>query len=206
MRGILWLVLAEVLAYPLVSLYSPSSYAYFGFSALALEDGQFWTLLTSLFVHVNLIHLTLNMFLLLIFGSILEAEEGSTRALLVFFAGGAGSLLLGIPLYAHTTTIVGSSVGVSAVAGATLLMKPRTTLPWYLFHAPVGLFATIYLVFNVFLAVTDSSGLVAYPSHVLAFALGVVILVVLKETYKVSERRDVGTRADRPRTPGQNQQ
>jgi membrane associated rhomboid family serine protease len=182
MKSIYWLILLETVAYLIASVYSSSVPGYLGFSTLALENGQVWSLLTSLFVHASLIHLALNMFLLFIFGSVLEEEEGPVRTLAVFFGGGVGSLLFGIPLYPDNTIIVGSSVGVSAVAGATLLMRPDRMLPWYLFRAPVGLFASIYLVFNVFLMFYDRSGLIAYPSHVLAFFLGVAIWVLFKET------------------------
>jgi membrane associated rhomboid family serine protease len=71
-------------------------------------------------------------------------------------------------------------VGVSAVAGATLLMRSNKLLPSYLFRAPVGLFATVYLVVSVFLAFYDKSGLVAYPSHVIAFCLGVSVPILAR--------------------------
>ncbi len=194
MRSIPFLVLVEIVSYIVVSLYSPSSYGYLGFSAFALGDGRPWTLLTSLFVHVNVIHLALDMFLLLSFGSVLEAEEGSVRTLLAFFGGGAGSLLLGIPFYPNGEIIVGSSVGVSAVAGATLLMKPNRVMPWYRFRAPVGLVAAMYIVFNLFLAWTDTGNLIAYPSHVIGFLVGVSLYALF-------------SRADRsPRPSGQAQE
>ena len=173
------LIFLEIAAYSTLSLANYPIFSYLGFSPIAFERGQVWTLLTSLFVHINIIHLALNMVLLYIFGSALEEELGAVKTMTVFFVGGAGSLILGIPLSQFTTT-VGSSSAVAAVAGGALLIKPDKTLPSVLFRAPVGLFATTYLVLNIVLAFYDQSGFIAYPSHVIGFGVGLILAISLK--------------------------
>ena len=145
-----------------------------GFSTMGLLQGQFWTLVTSMFVHVDLLHLAVNMFFLYIFGNALEFEIRARKTLVVFFIAGVLTLVLGIPFYSPDTHIVGSSIAISALAGAALLIvkidKPASPLVLY---APIGLVAIIYVIFNVFMLIFDRSGGVAWPSHIIGFVIGV---------------------------------
>jgi rhomboid protease GluP len=57
-------------------------------------DGQWWRLLTSMFIHFGIIHLTLNMLALYQTGQVVERMFGSVRFLLLYgFAGLCGSML-----------------------------------------------------------------------------------------------------------------
>jgi rhomboid protease GluP len=56
-------------------------------------DGDWWRLLTSLFVHFGIVHIVLNMLALAVFGPLVERLYGSVTYLLIYlFAGMAGSL------------------------------------------------------------------------------------------------------------------
>jgi membrane associated rhomboid family serine protease len=62
-------------------------------AAYSLTD-QPWRLLTSMFLHVGLVHLALNMYMLLTFGSLVERRFGHVRILLVYLLSGlVGSLV-----------------------------------------------------------------------------------------------------------------
>lgn len=54
----------------------------------ALEEGRWWTLLTSVFSHTLFIHIFINMFVLNSFGSLLEQVLGSWRFLRFYLAAG----------------------------------------------------------------------------------------------------------------------
>jgi membrane associated rhomboid family serine protease len=64
----------------------------------AVDQGDYYRLITSGFVHYGLIHLAFNMYLLYLLGQMLEPAIGRVRFLLVYFAGllggSAGALLL----------------------------------------------------------------------------------------------------------------
>lgn len=64
----------------------------------ALEQGEWYRLVTSGFVHYGIIHLAFNMYLLYVLGQMLEPAIGRVRFLLVYFAGllggSAGAILL----------------------------------------------------------------------------------------------------------------
>ena len=114
LRATYLLILAEIAAYFLTSPDLSAAFSYLGFSVSGLLHGQFWTPLTSIFVHVDLFHLGTNMLFLYIFGIALEEKIGSLRTVAVFFTAGAVSLLAGAPFYSPDTHIVGASIAVSA--------------------------------------------------------------------------------------------
>jgi rhomboid protease GluP len=59
----------------------------------AVREGEYWRLVTSMFLHGGIFHLLLNGFALFQLGSLLELLMGSPRMLLIYFASGiAGSL------------------------------------------------------------------------------------------------------------------
>jgi membrane associated rhomboid family serine protease len=70
----------------------------YGLFGPAVDDGEFWRLVTSGFLHAGLIHLGLNMFVLFILGRLLEPGIGPARLAGIYFVsllGGAfGALLL----------------------------------------------------------------------------------------------------------------
>jgi uncharacterized protein len=174
------LIVAEIVAYGIL-LSSPNmAISYLGFSAKGLLQGQFWTLLTSMFVHVDLFHLAFNLFFLYVFGTALEEKIGSKKTVAIFFAAGVLSLLIGIPFYSPDTRIVGASIGVSALVGAVVVLSPNTRTPLLLF-APLGLVAMIYLIFNAFMLLFDQTGGIAYQSHIIGLLLGVVFGLVWRK-------------------------
>jgi membrane associated rhomboid family serine protease len=79
-----------------------------GAFAPAIAAGQWWRLLTSIFLHAGLIHLAFNAFALWIFGNALEREIGRSSMLAVFLVTG---VFAGATSYLFST---GAAVGVGA--------------------------------------------------------------------------------------------
>lgn len=60
----------------------------------AILQGEYYRLVTGMFLHFGLYHLAYNMVCLIALGDVLETETGSVRYLLIYFLGGiAGNLL-----------------------------------------------------------------------------------------------------------------
>jgi membrane associated rhomboid family serine protease len=51
-------------------------------------DGEYWRLLTGIFLHASLIHIALNGYALWIIGSVVESELGSLKYLVIFLVTG----------------------------------------------------------------------------------------------------------------------
>jgi membrane associated rhomboid family serine protease len=184
------LIVAEIAAFAILLSYSSAAFSYLGFSTWGLLQGQVWTLVTSMFVHVDLFHLAFNLLFLYVFGIALEDRIGAEKTMAIFFAAGVLSLLLGIPFYSPDTRIVGASIAVSALVGAGVVLTPDRRSSLLLF-APLGLVAVIYLIFNAFMITIDQTGGVAYQSHVIGFFIGVIFgLAGRRETLRVRPRHE----------------
>ena len=62
-------------------------------SNLLIQQGQFWRLITPVFLHVSLPHIAFNMYALYSFGVSLERHYGRRRFLLLYFLGGLGGVV-----------------------------------------------------------------------------------------------------------------
>lgn len=88
-----------------------------------VESGDWYRLVTAMFLHAGLIHIAFNMMVLWWLGRVVEESIGSGWYLLIFLvsgiAGSAGALLLSDP-FAIT---VGASGGVFGLMGALLILE-----------------------------------------------------------------------------------
>lgn len=55
---------------------------------IGVATGQYWRLMTAVFLHAGLFHIAFNAYALWIFGSVVEQELGRLRFLLIFFVTG----------------------------------------------------------------------------------------------------------------------
>jgi membrane associated rhomboid family serine protease len=66
-----------------------------------IATGQYWRLVTSMFLHIGIIHLAFNAYALWLFGTVIEQELGRLRFLLIYFTTGifasAASYAFGTP-------------------------------------------------------------------------------------------------------------
>ncbi len=81
-----------------------------------------WRILTSMFLHGSPIHLFFNMYVLFIFGSLVESRIGTKRFLGVYFAAGILAGILGSFLY---PAALGASGAVMGVIGMVILLMPN---------------------------------------------------------------------------------
>ena len=64
--------------------------------------GQPWRLFTSMFLHIGLIHIALNMYMLIAFGGLVERDFGRLRFTLVYLLSGLFGSLVSALWYANT--------------------------------------------------------------------------------------------------------
>lgn len=93
-------------------------------------DGEWWRLLTSMFLHFGLVHLALNMWVLSTMGPLIEKLFGSAHyALLYLVAGLAGSIAS--VTWNPAVNSVGASGAIFGLLGGLLafMINPRTRVP-----------------------------------------------------------------------------
>jgi rhomboid protease GluP len=133
--------------------------------------GNYYQLLTSMFVHASIVHLAGNMIFLLVFG--LRAEEmfSLPEYLLIYFAGGlTGNLLSLVPFFLDPMIpSVGASGAIFAMFGAAIIHARRTVG-----QSIIG--ALIYAFFLLFLsAAPDVNNFAHIGGLVTGLAIGYVL-------------------------------
>lgn len=92
----------------------------YGLSMSNIKAGAYWTLLTSAFIHANLLHLSLNMYALYIFGTICENHVGSVKAAILYVISLLGSDMLSLIVLPAYTPTVGASGAIFGYIGLVL--------------------------------------------------------------------------------------
>ncbi len=94
-------------------------------NARVLNDGWYWQLFTSLFVHANLLHILGNMLFLLIYGVRTEDLFSSRQYLAIYFASGLAGNLLSL-LMGPDVVSVGASGAIFGLFGASVIYMRRS--------------------------------------------------------------------------------
>lgn len=157
-----------------------------------IEQGHdLYTLITSMFVHGGVAHITGNMLFLFIFGDNIERRFGSSTFVLFYIASGlaASAVHLATNPGSQTPT-VGASGAISGVMGAYILLYPLNRVRvligyWWVLPVPAFLFLGIWFLTQLMygtmalnVETAQSSG-VAFWAHVGGFAAGVVLAIIL---------------------------
>ncbi len=165
------------------SIYAWNTPDALAFSEQALFRGDYYTLLTGIFVHGTFVHLAGNMVFLIIFGYILEDEVGDLRTGVVFFTGGVLSFILSIPFYPGAS-MVGASAAIFAVMASVLLVRrPGYSIQ---FLSPIGPLVIVFFIFNIVAVQNGATGNVAYISHIIGFIIGLFFGAAWNKEWKKS--------------------
>ena len=83
-----------------------------------VQAGEVWSLVTSMFLHIGLIHLVVNMYSLLIIGKQLESFLGKWKFLIVYLGSGILGSLLSVVV--HSSISAGASGAIFGLLGSLL--------------------------------------------------------------------------------------
>jgi rhomboid protease GluP len=89
-------------------------------------NGQYWQLLTSIFVHVDISHIALNMLFLVIFGFRSEELFNTEEYFFVYILSGLSGSLLTLFLMAPNTISAGASGAIFGMYGAGIIYMRKT--------------------------------------------------------------------------------
>ena len=91
---------------------------------LIVEDGEYWRLLTSTFLHAHALHLLLNMGILFLLGSLLEGVYGRSRFLFLYLISAIISSVASLP-FVRNALGVGASGAVFGLIGVAVALGIR---------------------------------------------------------------------------------
>ena len=108
-----------------------------------------WTILTSMFTHMDFMHLLANMVTLYFYGSFLNRITGTRTLLWIYFGGGLlsalGVLLLSNPM----SYTIGASGAIFALGGALAVLVPMLKVFIFPIPVPMPLWVAILIGFLV---------------------------------------------------------
>ena len=150
---------------------------------------QYWTVLTSMFMHGGWMHLIGNMVFFWVFGNNIEDAMGHIRfAVFYVLCGVAAAATQVLITPSSTVPMVGASGAISGILGAYLLLYPRVRVHAVLFLAiyvtTIALPAYVMLGYWIFLQVVSSlsqlgarqSSGTAFFAHIGGFVAGMVLI------------------------------
>ena len=104
-----------------------------------VATGDYYRLLTSMFLHFGIIHLALNMYCLYLIGPALEQAFGQARFLATYLLAGLGGSVLSYALGPHNELAAGASGAVFGLFGAYYVLGRRRNLDVSSITATIGL-------------------------------------------------------------------
>lgn len=148
-----------------------------------LRHGEYHRMLTSGFLHADLMHFLFNMLTLYFFGPYMELQLGSVGFLVLYFGAMIAANLLTLYLQRRNLaySAIGASGAVSGIVFAFCLFEPLAGI--YVFFIPVAIPAVIYAIaytaYSMYAMRDPAFGSrVAHEAH-LGGALGGILLTLL---------------------------
>ena len=114
----------------------------------AMIDGEWWRAITSMFLHIGLLHLFMNMLALYFLGVLLERIYGSRRFLFIYFLSGIGGSMTSFAL--SSSVSAGASGALFGLFGALLFFGVNYKK---LFFQTMGRNVIFILVLNLFIGI-----------------------------------------------------
>jgi membrane associated rhomboid family serine protease len=172
-----WLLALNIGVYLLqVTLVSPEKV----FGALALDPASFpaswWTPVTYMFVHAGLLHISLNMITLWMFGSRLEAAWTTRRFTSFYIWCGVGGAVAHL-LFAPGAALVGASAAVSGVLLAYALRWPEDRVYFFGFIPMRSRWLVFWLIATNLALGFSSQTLIGWKAHLGGLAFGWLYLL-----------------------------
>lgn len=98
-----------------------------------ISDGQYWRIITSMFIHADFLHLLFNMFGLYVFGPELERIAGKLRFITIYLLSGILANVATFVIEPLNYTSVGASGAIFGIFGAylALVYYTRKTMPQF---------------------------------------------------------------------------
>lgn len=168
MKLTLFLISINVIAFA----YSLTSFDYFinnyGFSPKNFLSGNYYIVITSMFLHANFAHLIGNMIALFFLGWTVEKSVSSWKYLLVYFASGTvANLSAMLPLFGFSaaTIAVGASAAISGLVGlGTFVCPGKFVIFPSVLPLPFVVAGAMFLLANISNIFTPSE--IGYSAHI----------------------------------------
>ena len=130
-----------------------------------IEQYEIWRLFTSIFLHSDYLHLFMNMFTLLLYGSLVEKFYKKYEYLIIYFVSGFIGSVFTVLLYPPNTISVGASGAIFGLLGAAFVLVAKSN------ERTLLVLAVVYIIY--FIIASFEPGINAW-AHLFGLAGGVL--------------------------------
>jgi len=128
-------------------------------------DLEVWRLFTSMFLHSDILHLVMNMFTLLLYGSLVEKFFRKYEYLIIYFVSGFIGNVFTLMIYPPNAVSVGASGAIFGLLGAAFILVAKSN------ERTLLALAAIYLIY--FIMASFQPGINAW-AHLFGLAGGLL--------------------------------
>lgn len=154
----------------------------FEFHVGSIKAGEQIRMITSGFLHADMMHLLFNMFTLWMFAPVVLGQLGDFTFLLIYF----GSLIFGslLTIVFHNNDYgyraVGASGAVTGVLYSAILLQPDMMLGiFFIIPMPAYIFGILYLLYSIY-GMKAKNDTIGHTSH-FGGAIGGYIITLMKQ-------------------------
>jgi len=154
--------------------------------ARILGNRQYYRLLSCGFLHLNWLHLLLNMFSLYSVGFAIELAFGFPTFLIIYLGSIVGGSLLSLYLHRnhHGYRALGASGGVCGIIFAFIFLFPGTWMSFFFIPLPSWLYAILFILVSFF-GLRNQLGGIGHDAHLGGAIIGLLITTALRPTIVV---------------------
>ena len=182
---LIFILLAGIVLVSYRALKDPLLFNRLKFNVRAVQEGEYYRLLTAGFIHVDYNHLFFNCFTLFIFGGNALYGLGGFNFILLYLI----SLLIGngLAYYYHKNnpyyTAVGASGAIMGIVYSSILMFPEMELAFIFFPVPMPayVFGVGYLIYTLFGIKSQNDG-IGHTAH-FGGAIGGIICTLVFDPF-----------------------
>lgn len=195
------IIVANLLVFIYVFILSRQDYSLFSnvydnltFVPARISDiGYAPTIVSSMFMHADILHLIGNMLILYLLGLPLEERIGSKNWMIIYFTTGIVATLCFWLLHMDSRShLLGASGAIFGIGGAFLILYPRDKIPMligplFTTRAPIWLAVGVMFVLESILVVSAIEDGIAHIAHVGGIICGIVIAPIIVKVRTVQK-------------------
>ncbi len=144
------------------------------------QEGNYYTLATSGFVHADLQHLLFNMLTLYFFGHAVDAVLGPMGFMGLYLASIMAANLISFTKHKDDPNYgsLGASGGTSGIVFASILFNPYSSILFFFIPVPIPgpLYAVLYLAYSYYASKNSQDG-INHDAHIYGALAGLAIAI-----------------------------
>ena len=158
-----------------------------GDAALLVSQGQWWRLVSAIFVHIGVIHLLFNSYALIFIGPLLEELLGRERFLVVYVGTGVLGFVVSNIYYNPVHVTAGASGAIFGLIGAGIILSRKWAAWGSLLKEQLVHWAIYGLVYGLLLRANNAA-------HIGGFLSGMGLAFLLRNPALSTSREEISWR------------